>query len=117
MATRIATKSKKTTSTQAAAIEWRQLHARVFQGPAGPADERFFKNEITGWIMAPWTSQKKTWAQLLHELIMKRNNDPARLKYCFYSRTHQRALPTKDFEKWADGTRRQLEKVLKQIHG
>jgi hypothetical protein len=99
------------------AIEWNQLRARIFHGPAGKADERYFKNEIAGWIAEPWTSQKRTWAQLLFDLIAKRNNDPARLKYCFYSRTHQRALPTKDFETWAAGARRQLEKVLTQIHG
>lgn len=99
------------------AIEWRALHARVFKGPAGQADERFFKNEIAGWITAPWSSQKQTFPQLLSALILKRNNDPTTLKYCFYSRTHQRALPTKDFQIWADSTRRQLEKVLKQIHG
>jgi len=110
-------KRSKATSAQAAAIEWRQLHARVFKGPAGPADERYFKNEISGWIMAPWSSTKRTWAQLLFDMIAKRNHDPNRLKYCFYSRTHQRCLPTKDFETWAAGTRRQLEKVLKQIHG
>jgi hypothetical protein len=108
---------KKGNPKAAAAIEWRILCARVFKGPAGRADERFFKNAIAGWIGQPWSSNKITWAQLLHELILKRNNDPARLKYCFFSKTHQRALPTKDFETWAASTRRQLEKVLKQIHG
>lgn len=115
MQTKIKTTSK--ASAQRAAIEWNQLHARIFKGPAGQADERYFKNEISGWIMAPWTSKKRTWAQLLFDMIARRNNDPARLKYCYYDRTHQRALPTKDFEKWAAAMRRQLEKVLKQIHG
>jgi hypothetical protein len=108
---------KKANPKAAAAIEWRILHARVFKGPAGQADERFFKNEIAGWLSVPWSSQKKTFAQLLDEMILRRNNNPATLKYCFFSRIHQRTLPTKDFQTWADGTRRQLEKVLKQIHG
>lgn len=111
------TTKRKTNPKARLAIEWRALHARVFKGTAGQADERFFKNAIAGWIATPWSSQKQTFAQLLSDLIMKRNNDPATLKYCFYSRTHQRALPTKDFQTWADSTRRQLEKVLKQIHG
>jgi hypothetical protein len=99
------------------AIEWNQLRARVFYGPAGKADERYFKNEIAGWIGEPWSSAKRTWAKLLFELITKRNQDPNKLKYCYYNRTHQRAFPTKDFETWAAGARRQLEKVLTQIHG
>lgn len=99
------------------AIEWNQLRARLFQGPAGQADERFFKNEIAGWVVEPWSSKKRTWAQLLFDIIAKRNHDPNKLKYCYYNRTHQRALPTKDFEAWATSARRQLEKVLTQIHG
>ncbi len=98
------------------AIEWRQQCARIFKYDSSAADQRYFKNEIANWLQTPF-DKKPTWAQLLFNMVHKRNNGGLTLKYCHFNDHHQCVFIDKGFRAWADYTRKQLEKVLKQIHG
>lgn len=109
------TKGNKFTSRQAAAIAAAKAHADLFKYPSSKADERFFKLQIQEWLQTH-PDKRKTWTQLMMDMVWERNNGGTTLKYGYFNDHHQRFYLYHAFTEWATRTRGQIYNLLKQQH-
>lgn len=107
--------SNKVTSRQMAAIAAAKAHAALFKYTSSKADERFFKIEIQAWLQTH-PDQRKTWTQLMMDMVWERNNGGTTLKYGYFNDHHQRFYLYHTFTEWATRTRGQIFNALKQQH-
>lgn len=107
-------KAAQVTTPQAKAIEFKQLHARVFRYASSKADERYFRSELHVWLMDN-PATRRSWETLLYDMIAKVNTN-AELKYGYMNVSQQRIAADRDFKTWAYATAKQMHALLMKIY-
>jgi len=96
------------------AIERAKRDRRIFCHDSSKADMRIIKNGIIAWIKDP-NPNKKTWHQVIMDLVWDRNNGGRDLKYVYFNEKLQRVFLDRDFEAWAKETTTAIHTALCQL--